>query len=42
MRGFRASLPAQAKAVKGPRARTAAELDALFLSVPDRAFNAEL
>ena len=42
MMGFRASLPAQTKAVKGPRARTAAELDALLLSVLDRSFKGEL
>jgi hypothetical protein len=42
MRDFMATSPAQAKPVKGPRARTAAELDALFLSVLDRAFKAEL
>ena len=42
MGDFRASSPAQAKPVKGPRARTAAELDALFLSVLGRAFKGEL
>jgi hypothetical protein len=36
MRNFGASSSAQANPVKGPRARTTAELDALLLSVLDR------
>jgi hypothetical protein len=42
MSNFGASSSAQANPVKGPRARTAAELDALLLSVLDRSFKGEL
>jgi hypothetical protein len=42
MRDFGASSPTQAKSVKGSQGQTAAELDALFLSVLGRAFKGEL
>jgi len=42
MRDFRGNSPAQAKPAKGPRAGTAAELDALLPALFDRAFKGEL